>query len=386
MEKIQLGDICEIINGFAFESSNYVSSGIRIIRISNVQKGYIEDNNPAFYPSDSNGLDKYLLEEGDLLVSLTGNVGRVAVLEKRFLPAALNQRVACLRPKTDKLLKGYLFHILNNNNFERQCIQASNGVAQKNLSTEWLKSYKIDLCDLETQERMERTLNIIRDIIAHRKSELSKLDTLVKSRFIEMFGDPVTNPYGYPIYSLSDISSSRLGKMLDRKKQTGENSHPYLANYNVQWFRFELGNLNKMDFDEADRQEFELKKGDLLVCEGGEVGRCAIWNNEMEGCYFQKALHRVRCNPEYIIPEYLGYTFFWHSQYNGFSDAISGVSTIAHLPGDRLKKLQIIVPPLDLQHRFAEFIHLADKSKSVLQKLLEKQELLRAALMQEYFG
>ena len=139
MEMIRLGDACEILNGFAFKSQNYVDSGIRIIRISNVQKGFIEDNTPAFYPLDSSGLDKYMLNDGDLLISLTGNVGRVAILEKEFLPAALNQRVACIRLKIDKLSKGYLFHILNSDFFEQQCIQSSNGVAQKNMSTECIQ-------------------------------------------------------------------------------------------------------------------------------------------------------------------------------------------------------------------------------------------------------
>ena len=86
MNKIKIGDACEILNGFAFKSEKYVESGIRIIRIANVQKGYIEDTTPAFYPEDSSGLEKYMLEEGDILMSLTGNVGRVAVLERPLLP------------------------------------------------------------------------------------------------------------------------------------------------------------------------------------------------------------------------------------------------------------------------------------------------------------
>ena len=157
--------------------------------------------------------------------------------------------------------------------------------------------------------------------------------------------------------------------MLDKKRQTGENKYPYLANYNVQWFRFVLDNLNEMDFDEADRKEFELRKGDLLVCEGGEVGRCAVWKGEKTNCYYQKALHRIRCDTSRIIPEYLGYTFYQHSKYNGFQDAISGASTIAHLPGENLKRLRIIVPPLALQNEFAAFVEQTDKSKFVVQNL-----------------
>ena len=105
IDTVRIGDICEILNGFAFKSENYVESGIRVIRIANVQKGYIEDSTPVFYPEDSTGLDKYMLESGDLLMSLTGNVGRVAILAEEFLPAALNQRVACLRMKSDRVSK-----------------------------------------------------------------------------------------------------------------------------------------------------------------------------------------------------------------------------------------------------------------------------------------
>ena len=93
-------DIAVILNGYAFKSDKYCSDGIRIIRITNVQDGFIEDNGPKFYPySTENGLQKYMLRENDLLISLTGNVGRVGILNDSFLPAALNQRVGCIRPK-----------------------------------------------------------------------------------------------------------------------------------------------------------------------------------------------------------------------------------------------------------------------------------------------
>lgn len=109
MKKIRIGDVCDILNGYAFKSDRYVKSGIRVIRIANVQKGFIEDNTPVFYSIDSSELEKYMLEENDLLISLTGNVGRVALLQKEMLPAALNQRVACLRLKTDMVNKFFYF-------------------------------------------------------------------------------------------------------------------------------------------------------------------------------------------------------------------------------------------------------------------------------------
>ena len=248
------------------------------------------------------------------------------------------------------------------------------------------KSEPLNIPSIDKQQEIANTLRLVDEAIDTLHTQTTRLDDLVKSRFIELFGDPVTNTKNYPVYKLSDIATSRLGKMLDKKRQTGEHKYPYLANYNVQWFRFLLDNLNEMDFDEADRKEFELRKGDLLVCEGGEVGRCAVWKGEKTNCYYQKALHRVRCDTSRIIPEYLGYTFYQHSKYNGFQDAISGASTIAHLPGENLKRLRIIVPPLALQNEFAAFVEQADKSKLVIQELLKKHELLKEALTQKYFA
>ena len=164
---------------------------------------------------------------------------------------------------------------------------------------------------------------------------------------------------------LSDIATSRLGKMLDAKKQTGQNRYPYLANFNVQWFRVELDVLNEMDFDEKDRAEFELQDGDLLVCEGGEVGRCAIWHNQVTPCYYQKAVHRVRCNTSIVLPEYLAWWFKIHSDMNGFADVI-GTSTIAHLPGVKLKAMMVSIPTIPDQRSFLELTQQSDKSKFVL--------------------
>lgn len=386
MEKIKIGDACDILNGYAFKSENYVDSGIRIIRISNVQKGYIEDNAPAFYSLDTAGMDKFMLEQGDLLMSLTGNVGRVAILGKELLPAALNQRVACLRLKSDKISKRYLFHILNSNFFEQQCMMAAKGVAQKNISTEWLKDYEIPLYAPAQQAEIVTVLNAAQSVVASRKYELQKLDELVKARFVEMFGDVIHNSKGWEKRVFSEIATSRLGKMLDGKQRTGKYSYPYLANFNVQWFKFEIKNLNQMDFDENDQVEFELKDGDLLVCEGGEIGRCAVWHDEIQPCFFQKALHRVRCNRQIVHPDYLAWWFKYNCDHNGFAAIAGAKATIAHLPGIKMKQLQVTVPPLELQHQFATFVEQVNKSKAAAQKALDEAQLLFDSLMQKYFG
>ena len=223
-------------------------------------------------------------------------------------------------------------------------------------------------------------------LISLRKQQIAKLDELVKARFVEMFGNIIRNDKSWPIHNFSDIASSRLGKMLDAKQQTGKYSYPYLANFNVQWFNFNVDNLNQMDFNEAEQKEFELRDGDLLVCEGGEIGRCAVWHNEIQPCFFQKALHRVRCNRQLVQPDYLAWWFKYNCNHGGFAEIAGAKATIAHLPGIKLKQLQVALPPLSLQNEFAAFVERIDQQKQTVQQSLEKLELMKKALMQEYFG
>ena len=154
-EECALKDIVEIQNGFAFKSSLYSNDGVRVIRITNVQDGYIVDDSPKYYPlSLMTGLDDYILEENDLLMSLTGNVGRVAMMPASLLPAALNQRVCCIKPKSSEICREFIFYLLRTESFLTSCIESGKGVAQLNVSTDWLKNYRVALPPKDEQRRI----------------------------------------------------------------------------------------------------------------------------------------------------------------------------------------------------------------------------------------
>ena len=280
----------------------------------------------------------------------------------------------------------YLYYFLKSDIALCLIKNIATGSVRDNLKLSMLYEFPINLPNIERQKEIVSTLDKLQSIITHLRIQLEKLDLLVKARFVEMFGDVINNTKRWKIYLFSEITISRLGKMLDKKSQTGKSKLPYLANFNVQWFQFKLDNLNMMDFNEKEQIEFSLEDDDLLVCEGGEIGRCAIWHNEITPCYFQKALHRVRCNKSIIIPIYLAWWFKFNCDNNGFSEIEEAKATIAHLPGAKLKKLPIAVPPLTLQNQFADFVKQVDKSKSILQQELDKAQMLFDSLMQEYFG
>ena len=176
-----IGETCEILNGYAFQSKKYVNEGIRVIRIANVQKGFIEDSDPQFYPLElASEFEKYTLHEGDLLISLTGNVGRVGLLPKEMLPAALNQRVACIRPK-ESINKVFLFRMMNLDLFEKACIDNASGSAQKNMSTEWLKEYKFLLPPMDEQNKFVSIAQQADKSVFELRKSVDAIDKVIKS-------------------------------------------------------------------------------------------------------------------------------------------------------------------------------------------------------------
>ena len=152
---VYFSSIAEILNGFAFKSKYYTENGIRIIRITNVQDGFIEDKSPVYYPETYRpSIEKFMLHEEDLLISLTGNVGRIGIISSAFLPAALNQRVGCIRIKSSAIEKRFLFYYLLSDEFQKRCIKNAKGSAQLNMSTEWLKEQPIPIPSYSEQQRI----------------------------------------------------------------------------------------------------------------------------------------------------------------------------------------------------------------------------------------
>jgi len=261
----------------------------------------------------------------------------------------------------------------------------ANGVNIQNLRPNEVREIEIPLPPLSEQKRIASLLARADRLRRLRRAAREQCDSLLQSVFLEMFGRVKINDKKWKLTKFEDVCESRLGKMLDDKKQTGKHKRQYLRNFNVQWFRFDLSDIAEMDFDEKDRKEFRLQYGDILMCEGGEVGRCAIWKDEIEECYFQKALHRVRPNLELVKSEYLVYLFWWLAQTGGLGDFTSQV-TIAHLTGEKLKELVIPVPPLVLQEEFARVVARVGALRARMDESARQGEALFQSLLAESFG
>lgn len=381
----KLGEVCDVINGYAFKSSKYTSQGTRIIRITNVQKGYVVDNNPKFYSDeDFKDLFQYSLFEGDLVMSLTGNVGRVGILQKNMLPAALNQRVACLRVKSEKMQLNYLFHLLNSNLFENAAIQSARGIAQLNMSTEWLKNYIIPLPPLSTQLAIVSELDKINELIRLKKEQLKDFDNLAQSLFYEMFGDPVENEKGWEVKKLGDISSIGTGSTPNRKNKD------FYKNGTYPWVKStEVCNLPIYSVEEYITEE-ALKNSNctlyppntiLMAMYGQGKTRGQIGLLKIEACTNQ-AVAAIMPTKEVVDEIFLSQHLML--MYEHIRNMARGGNQ-ANLNLSIVKSIQICLPPLPLQRLFAQRIEQIEREKSEVQKSIQDLETLLASRMQYWF-
>lgn len=356
MKKVKIGDVCDILNGFAFKSDKYVEKGIRIIRIANVQKGFIEDNVPTFYPMDSTGLEKYMLKEDDLLMSLTGNVGRVALLQKEMLPAALNQRVACLRLKTDRITKGFLFHILNSDFFEQQCVLASNGVVQKNMSTEWLKDYEIPLYSIQEQMKIADILDKTKRIIVAKNNELRALNELIKARFVEMFGD-CNN-----LISMEDVCSI-ITDGTHQPPKFKESGIPFIlvSNLSNNTITYNTEKYISEETYSALYKRTPIEIGDLLLSTVGSYGHPAVVTEDTR-FLFQRHIAYLKPKREIVNSFYLHSALLAPDGQRQIEEKIKGIAQKT-LNLSEIRKIMIPVPEIEEQNEFADFVKRIDKSK-----------------------
>ena len=380
----KLGEVCNLLNGFAFKSTQYVNDGIRVIRIANVQKGEIVDEQPAYYPLETQAqIEKYMLREGDILMSLTGNVGRVGILQKEMLPAALNQRVACLRFKGNEVLPRYIFHYLNSDLFEGLCIASARGIAQLNMSTDWLKEQSLPIPPLVDQELIVRELDAIHGILDKKQEQLRELDNLAQAIFYDMFGDPITNPKQWEVKKLGEVGENGLTYGSGASAVDFDGKVRYVRITDIR----EDGTLNdNIMSPNSIEDKYLLNEGDLLFARSGAtVGKTYLHvKNDMDYIY-AGYLIRLIPNKEIVNPLYL----FHITKTQYYLEFIKSTQRAVAQPNINAKQygdFSIPLPPLSLQQSFAAKIEAIEAQKQAVQQSIREVEALLAERMDYYFG
>ncbi|PHR11553.1 MAG: restriction endonuclease subunit S [Sphingopyxis sp.] len=223
--------------------------------------------------------------------------------------------------------------------------------------------------------------------IAEEKARLMAKGKLKKQKSLPEVDDeekPHALPSNWEWVRFDLVSHTRLGKMLDKAKNKGE-LRPYLRNTNVQWFNFEMDDLKSMRFEEHELDEYRVIPGDLVICEGGEPGRCAVWKGDIEDMFIQKALHRAR--PWLGISPFFLQFCLKAAADSGFLDQFFTGATIKHFSGEKLAKYPVPLPPLAEQHRIVakvdQLIALCDQLKTRLTQARQLNEQLASTLVEQ---
>lgn len=345
-----------------------------------------------------------IIPENSLLIAMYGaTIGRLA---RNKVPATMNQACCALAPKMTTTTEYAFFYFQVAKDF---LILLSSGGGQPNISQEKIRGFSIPLPPLPTQQAIaafldaetaridglvkdyEELVALLREkrqaLISHAVtrglSELASPDdpdfgrwaaqncarpVKFKDSGVEWLGEI---PEGWAVPALGYHYEVQLGKMLDAAQIAGSQLFPYLRNQDVQWGNINLEELPEMDFSISEQQKFSLRQGDLLVCEGGDVGRAAVWKHNKIPCFYQKALHRIRpldCTGS--DPRYLLYVLMMANK-NGIFVGGEDKSTIYHLTADRLRKFRIPLPKMEEQTTIAAFL---DRETAKMDELVAEAE------------
>ena len=237
------------------------------------------------------------------------------------------------------------------------------------------------LRDFATQNRGNPQKTTTKGIDCHEVVPTSRNDKIAfKHSGVEWLGQI---PKHWEVRKLKTFAKVVLGKMLCSESKQGYTHEHYLKSKNIQWLSVDTTSIEKMYFSNSEKKLYKIQKNDLLVSEGGEVGKTCIWQNELTECYLQNSVHKVTFNNNYN-PRYFLYLFFAYGQVGEFDSSVSRVS-IAHLTWDILINIKFIVPPLNEQRQIAEFLdkkcEKIDKAIRLIEQEINKMKEYKTSLI-----
>lgn len=257
----------------------------------------------------------------------------------------------------------------------------------RNLQIKAYLKEEIPLPPLEEQRKIAETLDKVSDLINKRKQQLEKLDLLVKSKFLEMFGDPILNPFGYTVNKLSEYIEFLTSGSRGWSQYFSNEGEYFITIKNVKNCSIILDDVQYVNApDNAEAIRTKVKEGDLLISITADLGRTGVVTKDIEkhGAYINQHLTCVRLN-KLLNPLYVAY--YMESPAGKTQFISKNQSAVkAGLNFNSIQSLKVVVPPIEMQNQFADFVKQREKTKTIINQSLEKLETLKKALMQEYFN
>ena len=391
MRTVKIVDIAEQIRGVSYNLEDVFDTGqentVPLLRANNIQDTGLNYDD-LVYVQKSKVSPKQLLRQGDILVCASSGsrhlVGKAGYVYNDF--GTFGAFCKVLRPNTQLVNSNYFAHYFQSQLYRRAIADLAAGANINNIKNEHLNELQIKLPCLQEQNTIARVLDKTNAIIGKRKAQLSCLNELAKSRFIEMFGDPIKNPKKWNNILLDDFCEVGSSKRIFEKEYVSAGVPFYRTKEVVELAK---GNnittelfISKTRFGEILERFGVPQKNDLLITAVGTIG--IIWVVDKTPFYFKDGnLLRITYNKKFN-PIYL--KFVLEQLLAEHKKQMSAGTAYAALTITDLKKMKLYDVPLSLQNEFAAFIEQLDKSKFTIRKSLEKLETLYRALSQEYFG
>ena len=383
--KVKLGDVCIIQSGGTPSRSNldYWKNGtISWVKISDIKDKYLNFTEEYITYEGLKNSSAKIFSKGTILYTIFATLGEVSILN---IEAATNQAIAGIKLVDENVYNDFLYYYLVSK--KEEVNNRGRGVAQNNINLSMLKNIEIEMPNLEKQRKIANVLDKVNKIINKRQQQLKKFDELVKSRFIEMFGEPDKNTFNW--------SKEKLGEHLDVVNGFAFKSEGF-TDIGIPVLR--IGNINSGTFkatnmvfwpNDATLFRYKIYPGDLVISLTGTVGKDDYGNVCILGTEYKEYYLNQR-NAKLDIKNTINkYYLSQILKFNEIKNQLTGISRGVRQANISIKdilSLSVPIPPIELQDKFADFVKQTDKSKLEIQKSLDKLEILKKSLMQQYFG
>lgn len=389
IEKVKLGDIASVITKGTTPTSigyGFIENGINFIKIESItEEGCFVKEKFAHISEECNSrLKRSQIEENDILFSIAGAIGRVAVVNSTVLPANTNQALAIIRVD-NRYDKEFLAFLLRSSFIQKQYNKKKQGVAQINLSLKDIAELEIPIISIKKQLVIKENLNDIINIISLKKKQLKELNELIKSQFVEMFEN-------------KSFEKTTIGKCAKFQGGYAFKSKDFVEN-GVKLVQISNVNKDTLDWIEINRvpdnfrekyKEYSLVENDVVMAMTRPIikslneVKIAIVTREDLPCLLNQRVGRFIVN-EKLNKEYLRYCCK-SDKFKNYVEKMSGNSLQPNISSKQVENYEINLPPIELQNKFAEFVKQVDKQKFEIQKSIEEMQLLQESLMDKYFG
>ena len=361
-ERVKLGDLCDICSGGTPKRSvsEYWNEGsIPWVKISDISGKFVSSTEELITEAGLKGSSAKLLAPGTLLYSIFASIGAVGILK---IPAATNQAIAGLSIKTDRIERDYLYHFLKSR--ESLAKSSGRGAAQNNINLTILRGMEVPVPAIGEQKAIVEQLEIIAAQIKQAETQLDQLDSLVKSRFVEMFGDPVLNPKGWSTQNLKALGELKNGVNFKSVDNGFEIKCLGVGDFKDRYAIKDMSLVSDVSLNGEPNANQLLQDGDVVfVRSNGNkalVGRCLIIFPGEEQVTFSGFCIRFRNASKNLELDYLLNCL----KTDSMRKAMTGRgANIQNLSQSLLSKLKIPLPPLELQQEFSAFVSQIDKSR-----------------------